>query len=69
MSDSGGVRAALYDISEKRHICQMCKTKTCPQDKRKSFQNNFKAKNCPEFTYPRYERGDMMTSWERRHTE
>lgn len=67
MSDSSGIRSALSDISEKRHICQMCQTKTCPRDKRGAFQKNFREKSCPDFTYPRFARGDMITSWERRH--
>lgn len=67
MATASGIRSVLSDISEKQHICQMCRIKNCPQEKRKSFQNNFKARSCPEFSHPRYEKLDMATSWERRH--
>lgn len=65
MGHSSGVRAVLSDISEKRSICLMCQTTECDREQKRKFQNNYKARSCPEFTYPRGKAD--IGSWERSH--
>lgn len=59
------VRAVLSDVSEKRNICLMCQNAACTSDKKRAFRNNYKARSCPEFTYPRGKAD--IGSWERSH--